>query len=108
MSFMKYRWKRLYQLGGKFCLHTLRTLNAGFHLSNPRAFVERVHRYNETVRPVSDIEYHRTMQHDEERLTVRVFDLKNFFPEVPHEMFDRYLRLAICLLLLRNPRWRYI
>ena len=40
-------------------------------------------------------------------LVVRIFDLKNFFPEVPHAEFDALLRLAICLLLLRNPRWRF-
>ena len=69
------RGKRLYQLGGKFCLHTLRTLNAGFHLSNPGAFVERIHRYNETSRPVSDVDYYATMHNDAESLMVRVFDL---------------------------------
>ena len=107
VSFMKYRWKHLYHLAGKFCLHTLRTLNAGFHLSNPRGFTEKVHRFNNTARPILDTQYSETMHEDCGTLVVRVFDLKNFFPEVPHAEFDALLRLAICLLLLRNPRWRF-
>ena len=43
VSFQKYGWKRLYHFAGKFCLHTLKTLNAGCHISNPRAFTEKVH-----------------------------------------------------------------
>ena len=68
VSFMKFRWRRLYHLGGKFCLHTLRTLNAGFHISNPRAFVEKVHRFNNTNRPVSDEEYYGIVYDDDHSL----------------------------------------
>ena len=107
VSFMKFRWRKLCHLVGKFCLHTLRTLNAGFHISNPRAFVERVHRYNTTTRPSSDEEYYHQIYDDDDVLNIKIFDLRNFFPEVPHEAFDVLLRFAISLLLTRNPRWRY-
>ena len=78
-----------------------------FHLSNPRGFTEKVHRFNNTARPILDTQYSETMHEDCGTLVVRVFDLKNFFPEVPHAEFDALLRLAICLLHLRNPRWRF-
>ena len=72
VSFMKYRRKYLYHLAGKFCLHTLRTLNAGFHLSNPRGFTEKVHRFNNTARPVLDTQYSKTMHNDPGDLMVRI------------------------------------
>ena len=57
---------------------------------------------------MSDEDYYAAVYDDDDALlTLRTFDLRNFFPEVPHEEFDILLRLAISLLLLRNPRWRY-
>ena len=59
------------------------------------------------MRPVSDREYNDTIYEDDEAVQIRIYDLKNFFPEVPHQGFDRFLRFAIMLLLARNPAWRY-
>ena len=107
VSFKKYRWKRLYHLAGKFCLHILRTLNVGFHFSNPRASVEKVHRYNDAVRPLGDVQHSHEYAEDPDMLLLKVFDLENFFPEAPHRELDRLLSMAICLILTRSPRWRF-
>ena len=105
VSYTKARWKKLLNLAGKFCIHALRTLNIGLPINNPRGFVERIHAFNNRERPIPSCEFLEA--NVTSNLRMRVFDVKNFFPSIPHAEFDDALEVVILLLLARNADWQW-
>ena len=46
VSYAGNRWRRLFALGGAYCVFVIDNLRLGFHRSIPRGITEEVHLYN--------------------------------------------------------------
>ena len=93
----------LYSLATRYCLHSLRVLDLGFHVSNPAAIVEGLHVWNHNDRPLSTFDYIRNPPDLEDGVGFRVLDLKTFFPSVPVQDFIEMLDEVQELLENHNP-----
>ena len=107
MSYAAARWKVLFSLATRYCLHALRALGIGLHVSDPVAIVESIHAWNRRVRPQDSSQTLETLPQLNSDLQFRVLDLKSFFPSVPVPEFIEMLNEVEQLLRRLNPTWTW-
>lgn len=111
VSYAAHHWKFVLSQLSRWCVFTIRSLNLGFHVSNPRSILEQVHVFNGGFRTKRTVELVAGMDHRRRRggavrrppmrvrttpiarlarrrLRMRVRDLQSFFVEVPRQGFD--------------------
>ena len=107
VSYRQTQWKSLPHFAGAYCTHVIRLSDLGFHVDNPRQLVEEIHAYN-LRRRLNFLTTQLGRSVDvEDTLLVMIFDLKNFFPEVPLEEFYLALAQGENMVRTRDPTWRF-
>jgi hypothetical protein len=76
-------------------------LKIGDGISHPRAVTEAVHMYNMTRKAKEKSTGKATS------ISIRTFDLKDFFTNVPRDKFVEALKLGLQMAKAMDPRMRF-
>lgn len=124
VSFAGHHLKRLYALAGVFAVYALRFLDIGFGVNSPRCILERFHDFNAGIRSPGVVALRNTRDArlssklckskiaDAQSLSLhrlgrRLTDLKNFFTEVPRDIFMEKLEKLLKWIFEKNPSWSF-
>ncbi len=79
----------------------IRYLNLGFHVGSARIVTERVHKFNERIRPNHP---HKVFDwHHITQLMYTIFDIKGFFPHAPVPILLLLVRGVTQMISARTP-----
>jgi hypothetical protein len=95
-SYVRHHWRRVLSLASRFCTTAILTLQWGFHSTSPKKVVEESTAYNE-----------RFVQWGGGTLSMDLFDVKEFFPNVDVPLLKQAVFMALDHLRSVNSSWRY-
>ena len=95
-NYAKHHWKHLLVLGLRFCTSIIATLGWGFHIANPKHFVNSI------------TEYSRNLGERVLGVVPELFDLKEFFPNVDQQLLKLAIEAAVEELWRARAELRYL
>jgi hypothetical protein len=90
VSYSGHYWKRLLSLLSRWCSYTVERFGLGFAVGNPRIVARKLQEFNN--------QYRRG-----ESLVGGTYDIKEFFPSVPRDVFERIVKFYITRHLVESP-----
>ena len=95
-SYMRHHWRRILSLASRFCTTCILTLHWGFHTVSPKKVVQDASAYND-----------RFMSWGGGSLSMDLFDVKEFFPNVDVKLLKQAVFMALDQLRSLNSSWKY-
>ena len=90
VSYSEHHWRGLLKLLSRWCVFTVEKFTLGFAVSNPRHVSRHLTDFNRSIKP-------------NEYIITEQYDVKEFFPSVPRDLFEAVVHFYILAHLHSSP-----